>query len=509
MGTYVIGDVHGCYSQFMELLARIEEKDPDARFILVGDIVSRGSQDAEMLAWAYENITLDGKYQMVIGNHDDVFIEIFGKGEFETVYSLSRLVNFNYTPNEDEFRHLEDQQELMYQYAKFLASQSLFKKLEINDKKYIVAHAWYPKKLVDLEPNLIKYHNRFDSLWYRDREDYQDGFKDEYEPIEDEILIHGHTPTLTYKDRMSRNYSPGKIWRRKNSINVDCGLVFNVMKYSYPFAKFGNLAAYHIETDEALYLWDIIDEYALNDEEYYEDRALREKNEQEESERKYAEAREKAKKPYLETFYKQVLNLDEVPEKDYKYSVEFNFLDHYLSRVCTFNDDRKKDDYNFDFENLPIIAIHETRDDGWIKKLYAYNKSDGKWTVGVELESHINYQAFRYDGLDYLFGINDYEGSEAIGVLYRLNNFDVREVVKFNTETSTFNWRKKKDILKMTDKYDEDGKPTGIMTWDFYHAWCELCTIKIARNMGDSCYANITNSKGDVISEISRSYIGF
>ena len=51
----------------MELLKRIETSDPNARFILVGDIVSRGSEDAQMLAWAYENITLDGKYQMVLG----------------------------------------------------------------------------------------------------------------------------------------------------------------------------------------------------------------------------------------------------------------------------------------------------------------------------------------------------------------------------------------------------------------------------------------------------------
>ena len=33
VSTYVIGDVHGCYSQFMELLKRVEERDPNARFI--------------------------------------------------------------------------------------------------------------------------------------------------------------------------------------------------------------------------------------------------------------------------------------------------------------------------------------------------------------------------------------------------------------------------------------------------------------------------------------------
>ena len=34
------------------------------------------------------------------------------------------------------------------------------------------------------------------------------------------------------------------------------------------------------EADEAEYLWDIVDEYALNDDEYYEDRIEREEKEQ-------------------------------------------------------------------------------------------------------------------------------------------------------------------------------------------------------------------------------------
>ena len=284
MGTYIIGDVHGCYTQFMELVERIEKKDSNAKFILTGDIVNRGPEDTEMLAWAYENITLDGKYQMVLGNHDDTFIEVFGRGEFETIYSLSRAIGF-YEEHDCleyyavEFCHLIDQEELMYEYAKFLASQPLYKKLEINGKKYIIAHAWYPEKLTDpdLEPDEFAYENRFNSTWYRDLEEYLGGFEDEYEPIEDEMLIHGHTPTIIYKKWMSRIYRPGKIRRRKNSINVDCGLVFNVMDYNEPFAKFGNLAAYHIEADEAEYLWDIVDEYAPNDDEYYEDRIEREK----------------------------------------------------------------------------------------------------------------------------------------------------------------------------------------------------------------------------------------
>jgi len=132
MSTYVIGDIHGCYSQFIELKDRIERKDINSIFILIGDVVARGQEDEKMLAWIYENISLDGKYQMVLGNHDDNFIEIFGEGKFDTIYSLGIKSNNNARPS-DEFNHLYNNKSLMYKYAEFLAKQQLIKRVEINE----------------------------------------------------------------------------------------------------------------------------------------------------------------------------------------------------------------------------------------------------------------------------------------------------------------------------------------------------------------------------------------
>jgi len=56
--------------------------------------------------------------------------------------------------------------------------------------------------------------------------------------------------------------------------------ILQVLVYSWlENSKYGNLAAYHLESGKTTYLWDIVDEYALNDEEYYEDRKKREKKE--------------------------------------------------------------------------------------------------------------------------------------------------------------------------------------------------------------------------------------
>ena len=41
MGTYVVGDIHGCLSQWLAFKEKIEKRDEDARFILVGDLPTK------------------------------------------------------------------------------------------------------------------------------------------------------------------------------------------------------------------------------------------------------------------------------------------------------------------------------------------------------------------------------------------------------------------------------------------------------------------------------------
>ena len=70
MGTYIVGDIHGCFEEWITLKNRVEDIDSEAVFILVGDIIDRGRQTIPMLEWAMKNITTAGKYQMFIGNHE-------------------------------------------------------------------------------------------------------------------------------------------------------------------------------------------------------------------------------------------------------------------------------------------------------------------------------------------------------------------------------------------------------------------------------------------------------
>ena len=72
---YVIGDVHGCLNEMLLLIGKIESKDPDAEFIFVGDFIDRGEQVWETYLWVKENITENGKFRSVRGNHEQMAID--------------------------------------------------------------------------------------------------------------------------------------------------------------------------------------------------------------------------------------------------------------------------------------------------------------------------------------------------------------------------------------------------------------------------------------------------
>jgi serine/threonine protein phosphatase 1 len=59
-----IGDIHGCYQEFAELLARLELTKDD-RLILVGDLINRGPDSCKVIDLARQHRALS-----LLGNHE-------------------------------------------------------------------------------------------------------------------------------------------------------------------------------------------------------------------------------------------------------------------------------------------------------------------------------------------------------------------------------------------------------------------------------------------------------
>ena len=61
----VVGDIHGCYDELMELLEKIGIGDDD-RVFSVGDLITKGPKNKEVM----DLFMTDARFSSVIGNHD-------------------------------------------------------------------------------------------------------------------------------------------------------------------------------------------------------------------------------------------------------------------------------------------------------------------------------------------------------------------------------------------------------------------------------------------------------
>lgn len=69
MAVYCVSDIHGHYKEFMELLDKVSPKESDKIYVL-GDIIDRGQESAEMLKWAIDEANDNVKF--LLGNHEDM-----------------------------------------------------------------------------------------------------------------------------------------------------------------------------------------------------------------------------------------------------------------------------------------------------------------------------------------------------------------------------------------------------------------------------------------------------
>lgn len=229
-GTYVVGDVHGRFDEWIQMKNRIEAEDPEAKFIFVGDLEDRGPKSCEMIRWAIENITEDGKYQTIKGNHEEGKISWWNHTVECAKYDKLDINDFCYVYDflGEHYGFHEYMWEggvtasEMHKIIKWMDNLPYYKDIQIDGKRFLIAHADMPeyvfdenKKVKEELPQLWK----FDIIW--NREAYEFNLGDEI------ILIHGHTPSVfpeayPFFYRMEEK-DFGKIVKMKNRYNVDCG----------------------------------------------------------------------------------------------------------------------------------------------------------------------------------------------------------------------------------------------------------------------------------------------
>ena len=76
MSTYVIGDVHGRYSQLTQLLREVPCDLKKDKLVFLGDLIDRGSQINEVVS---EVLRLKNAHSTVVtlrGNHEQMLLDL-------------------------------------------------------------------------------------------------------------------------------------------------------------------------------------------------------------------------------------------------------------------------------------------------------------------------------------------------------------------------------------------------------------------------------------------------
>lgn len=75
MRTIIIGDVHGCFKEFAELLEKCEIGSED-RLILLGDLMNRGPKSREVFEKVCEmKASMGDRFCLVRGNHEEILLD--------------------------------------------------------------------------------------------------------------------------------------------------------------------------------------------------------------------------------------------------------------------------------------------------------------------------------------------------------------------------------------------------------------------------------------------------
>jgi|SRR5215813_5274678 len=82
--TIVVGDIHGCYDELVDLLANADFAASD-RLIAVGDLITKGPKNSQVL----DRFIADEQFSSVIGNHDLAVLR-YWRGEQVTLTSWQR-----------------------------------------------------------------------------------------------------------------------------------------------------------------------------------------------------------------------------------------------------------------------------------------------------------------------------------------------------------------------------------------------------------------------------------
>lgn len=208
-------DLHGCDPELLQRLLKHANFGEDDFLFVLGDVIDRGEQGAELLLW----LTQQPNVQMILGNHEAMMLSCDFLFEEVTEESLDRLQKEQMLLLENWLengaaptitglrRLLRRDPELVQGILDYLRDAPLYERVRVGKKRYILVHGGLGgfdpgKSLDDYTPTEL--------LWVRP--ELEERFFD------DATVILGHTPTEYYGAS-----NRGRMLRTDTWLDIDTG----------------------------------------------------------------------------------------------------------------------------------------------------------------------------------------------------------------------------------------------------------------------------------------------
>lgn len=212
---YVTSDLHGCDPELLQRLLKHANFGEDDFLFVLGDVIDRGEQGAELLLW----LTQQPNVQMILGNHEAMMLSCDFLFEEVTEESLDRLQKEQLLLLENWLengaaptitglrRLLRRDPELVQGILDYLRDAPLYERVRVGKKRYILVHGGLGgfdpgKSLDDYTPTEL--------LWVRPE------LEERY--FDDATVILGHTPTEYYGAS-----NRGRMLRTDTWLDIDTG----------------------------------------------------------------------------------------------------------------------------------------------------------------------------------------------------------------------------------------------------------------------------------------------
>ena len=200
MRTIVIGDIHGCHDELMELIAKLTKKKkytPDKdRLIFIGDYIDRGDNPRMVVKYVRDLQDRYGENVIpLMGNHEDMLVKYVANVDQNWLYNGYKPTLISYEGHKEDL--LKD--------IRWMGGLPLY----YEDEHFIYVHAGIDKDLpMDQQDDETLLWTRRD--FYLDPRPYN------------KKIIFGHTPTIL----LGEDHTP--LWLNDgNDIAIDTGCVYN------------------------------------------------------------------------------------------------------------------------------------------------------------------------------------------------------------------------------------------------------------------------------------------